>query len=72
MRDVTAATLLEETQLISDMIQQSTYENALVALDQAEFQKRYDSLTKPVRYGKGALGDGHGPASADAAVTSRY
>ncbi len=45
MRDVTAATLLEETQLISDMIQQSTYENALVALDQAEFQKRYDSLT---------------------------
>ena len=30
------ATLLEETQLISDMVQQSIYENAHVALDQAE------------------------------------
>lgn len=39
------ATLLEETQLISDMVQQSIYENAHVALDQAEYQKRYDSLT---------------------------
>jgi len=39
------ATLLEETQLISDMVQQSIYKNAHVALDQAEYQKRYDSLT---------------------------
>ncbi|MFR4021611.1 MAG: hypothetical protein ACLTZI_00555 [[Eubacterium] siraeum] len=39
------ATLLEETQLISDMVQQSIYDNVHVALDQAEYQKRYDSLT---------------------------
>ena len=39
------ATLLEETQLISDMVQQSIYENVHVALDQAEYQKCYDSLT---------------------------
>ena len=39
------ANLLEETQLISDMVQQSIYENAHVALDQAEYQKCYDSLT---------------------------
>lgn len=37
--------LLEETQLISDMVQQSIYENAHIALDQAAYQKRYDSLT---------------------------
>ena len=40
------ATLLEETQLISDMVQQTIYENAHVALDQTEYQKRYDSLTQ--------------------------
>lgn len=39
------ATLLEETLLISNMVQQSIYENAHVALDQVEYQKRYDSLT---------------------------
>mgnify|MGYP002802475240 FL=1 len=38
--------LLEETQLISDMVQQTIYENAHVALDQTEYQKRYDSLTQ--------------------------
>lgn len=40
------ATLLEETQLISDMVQQMIYENAHVALDQTEYQKRYNSLTQ--------------------------
>lgn len=40
------ATLLEETQLISDMVQQTIYENAHVALDQTEYQKRYDNLTQ--------------------------
>lgn len=40
------ATLLEETQLISDMVQQIIYENSHVALDQTEYQKRYGSLTQ--------------------------
>lgn len=40
------ATLLEETQLISDMMQQTIYENAHVALDQTEYQKRYDNQTQ--------------------------
>lgn len=40
------ATMLEETQLISDMVQQTIYENAHVALDQTEYQKRYNSLTQ--------------------------
>lgn len=33
------ATLLEETQLISDMVQQTIYENAHVALDQTEYRQ---------------------------------
>ena len=40
------STLLEETQLISDMVQQTIHENAHVALDQTEYQKRYDNLTQ--------------------------
>ncbi len=39
-------TLLEETQLISEMVQKCIYENAHVALDQTEYQKRYDGLTQ--------------------------
>ena len=38
--------LLQETQVVSDMVQQCIYENAHVALDQAEYQKRYDALTQ--------------------------
>jgi site-specific DNA recombinase len=38
------AQLLEETQVVSDMVQQAIRENAHVALDQREYQKRYDSL----------------------------
>ena len=38
------AQLLEETQIVSDMVQQAIRENAHVALDQNEYQKRYDSL----------------------------
>lgn len=34
------------TLLISDMVQQTIYENAHVALDQTEYQKRYDGLTQ--------------------------
>ena len=37
--------LLEETQLISEMVQATIRENATVALDQTEYQKRYDSLS---------------------------
>lgn len=37
--------LLEETQLISEMIQTAIRENATVALDQTEYQKHYDSLS---------------------------
>lgn len=37
--------LLEETQLISEMVQAAIRENATVALDQTEYQKRYDSLS---------------------------
>lgn len=40
------ATLLEETQVVSEMVQKCIYENAHVALDQTEYQKRYDSLTQ--------------------------
>ena len=36
--------------VVSEMMQQSIYENAHVALDQTEYQKRYDSLTE--RFGK--------------------
>ena len=32
--------LLQETQVVSDMVQQCIYENAHVALDQTEYQKR--------------------------------
>ena len=38
--------LLQETQVVSDMVQQCIYENAHVALDQTEYQKRYDALTQ--------------------------
>ena len=38
--------LLQETQVVSDLVQQCIYENAHVALDQAEYQKRYDALTQ--------------------------
>lgn len=37
--------LLEETQLISDMVQDAIRENATTALNQTEYQKKYDSLT---------------------------
>ena len=37
--------LQQETQVVSEMVQQCIYENAHVALDQAEYQKRYDGLT---------------------------
>lgn len=38
--------LLQETQVVSDMVQQCIYENAHVALDQAEYQKHYAGLTQ--------------------------
>lgn len=38
--------LMQETQVVSDMVQQCIYENAHVALDQTEYQKRYDGLTQ--------------------------
>ena len=48
--------LLEETQLISDMVQQMIHENAHVALDQTEYQKRYDNLTQHFETAKQRLG----------------
>ena len=37
------AQLLEETQVVSDMVQQAIQENARTALNQTEYQKRYDN-----------------------------
>ena len=37
--------LLQETQVVSDMVQQCICENARIALDQIEYRKRYDGLT---------------------------
>ena len=37
--------LQEELMVASDLIQKCIYENAHVALDQTEYQKRYDGLT---------------------------
>ena len=40
-----SATLEEELTVVSDLMQKCIYENAHVALDQVEYQKRYDGLT---------------------------
>ena len=40
-----SATLEEELTVVSDLMQECIYENAHVALDQVEYQKRYDGLT---------------------------
>lgn len=45
----------EETQVVSDMVQQCIYENAHVALDQTEYQKRYDGLTERFEKAKARL-----------------
>ncbi|MDO4650450.1 MAG: recombinase family protein [Eubacteriales bacterium] len=37
--------LLQETQLISDMVQTAIRENATIALDQTDYQRRYTNLT---------------------------
>lgn len=37
--------LIEEAQVIADAIQQNIAENARIALDQTDYQKRYDDLT---------------------------
>ena len=48
--DAEKTALEQEMVVISEMMQQSIYENARVALDQTEYQKRYDGLTE--RFGK--------------------
>ena len=48
--DAEKTALEQEMVIISEMMQQSIYENAHVALDQTEYQKRYDGLTE--RYDK--------------------
>ena len=48
--DAEKKALEQEMVVISEMMQQSIYENARVALDQTEYQKRYDGLTE--RFGK--------------------
>ena len=47
--------LQQETQMVSDMVQQCIYENAHVALDQTEYQKRYDGLTERFEKAKARL-----------------
>ncbi len=47
--------LLQETQVVSDMVQQCIFENAHVALDQTEYQKRYDGLTARFEQAKARL-----------------
>lgn len=41
-----SATLEEELTVVSDLMQKCIYENAHIALDQIEYQKRYDGLTE--------------------------
>ena len=36
--------LIEEVQMLADAVEKCIYENAHVALDQTEYQKRYDGL----------------------------
>lgn len=48
--DAEKTALEQEMVVISEMMQQSIYENARVALDQTEYQKHYDGLTE--RFGK--------------------
>ena len=38
------AALIEEVQMLADAVEKCIYENAHVALDQTEYQKRYDGL----------------------------
>ena len=47
--------LQQETQVVSDMVQQCIYENAHVALNQTEYQKRYDGLTERFEKAKDRL-----------------
>ena len=47
--------LQQETQVVSDMVQQCIYENAHVALNQTEYQKRYDGLTERFEKAKAQL-----------------
>lgn len=47
--------LLEETQVVSDMVQQCIYDNAHVALDQTEYKKRFDSLSQRFEKAKSRL-----------------
>lgn len=49
------AALQQEAQIVSDMVQQCIYENAHVALDQTEYQKRYDGLTERFEKAKARL-----------------
>jgi FtsZ-binding cell division protein ZapB len=49
--------LLKETQVASDMVQQAIQENARTALNQTEYQKRYDSLVQRFDRAKSRLED---------------
>lgn len=43
---VQETTLIDEVQMLADAVEKCIYENAHMALDQAEYQKRYDGLTQ--------------------------
>ena len=47
--------LIQETQVVSDLVQQCIYENARVAMDQEDYQKRYTSLTERFNKAKARL-----------------
>lgn len=49
------AELQREMEIVAEMIQQCIYENANVALNQTEYQKRYDSLVERFEGGKQSL-----------------
>ncbi|NTW72589.1 MAG: hypothetical protein HGA49_10175 [Eubacteriaceae bacterium] len=49
------AELQNEMEIVAEMIQQIIYENAHVALDQAEYQRKYESLTQRFDAAKASL-----------------
>lgn len=51
--------LIEEVQMLADAVEKCIYENAHVALDQTEYQKRYDGLVHRYDEAKAKVGYHH-------------
>lgn len=47
--------LLEETRVVSDMVQQCIYDNAHTAFDQTEYNKRFNRLRQRLEKAKARL-----------------